>query len=227
MLFDFQFENYGATKAPQNGTGHLYLDVGGNLGEGVIDHHQLIAYTGSATSLVLDHPELVQAAIDPSSASLTIHLHREPDFDCLCAAFLAQKLVGCGKFPKGSGYLGKYADMVDQGCLGVTQSNPFSLYAALAVLHQRLGPRTWRSQSDCWSAIVRRGLEVVSHVLEKSAAGGLSLPEVDAFDCPGIFGPVDRKWVGDDLARYEAKISSPAAVPRIGVFKFPDQFGGV
>src|SRR5262249_12372688 len=39
----------------------LFLDVGNDLGPGVIDHHQLIGGAGSTTGLVLDHPAFIDA----------------------------------------------------------------------------------------------------------------------------------------------------------------------
>jgi hypothetical protein len=44
----FEFVGYGApAEAPREGLGRLFLDVGNDLGPGVIDHHHLPAYTGS------------------------------------------------------------------------------------------------------------------------------------------------------------------------------------
>ena len=55
---------------------------------------------------------------------------------------------------------------------------------------------------------------------------GVPLPEVDAFACPGLFGPEDRREVEADAARYLAKLREPRTRARQARLHLPGQFGG-
>ncbi len=106
----FAFVGMGEQAPPSHGPGdRLFLDVGNDLRPGVIDHHQLTAYSGSTTGLVLSHPELIDAAVvltrrrdDP----FTLVLHEHPDLDCVASAYLACAYLATGSFPGGAEALG-------------------------------------------------------------------------------------------------------------------------
>lgn len=106
----------------------LYLDVGGHLEPGVIDHHQGTPGATSTARLVFTHPDLVhEHLVGPWVAiartqevrgrnwAPTIGLHAAPDFDALVSTALAIELVETGRLPRRAAELVKYTDLVDQG----------------------------------------------------------------------------------------------------------------
>ncbi len=228
---EFEFVGPGSTaEGVGPGEGRLYLDVGNMLGPGIIDHHQLAAFTGSTTSLVVAHPDLVAEALDvrqPGEPRLTVVLHRKPDLDCLCATYLAIRQLADGTFPPGSRTLARYVDKVDAGYPGMTQKTPFTLYSAYHVLADRLLGRVWNDDHQKWLRCVLQGLEVVDFVVGQQALRKTSILEIDAFQCPGLFGPRDRQVFEKDLDRYRRKLEDPATRRRIVALQLPGQLGGV
>jgi hypothetical protein len=63
----------------------------------------------------------------------------------VAAAYLALAYLSTGKFPPGAEALARYVDKVDQGSLGMTLANPYSLYAAHMQLSNRLSRQPWNS----------------------------------------------------------------------------------
>jgi hypothetical protein len=207
----------------------LFLDVGNDLRAGVIDHHHQLALSGSTASLVLRHPELIAAAVNRRRRPddpFTLVLHEQPDLDGLAAAFLALASLGTGTFPPGSEALAAYIDKVDEGALGMTLANPFSLYAAFQCLGNRLMRRSWSGNQERWQESVRLGLEVVGHVTGEVARKNLALTAVDAFACPGLFGPEDRADMLGDIDRYHAKLKDPRCKARRSRQLQPGPMGG-
>jgi serine/threonine protein kinase len=207
----------------------LCLDVGNDLRVGVLDHHQLHAYDGSTTRLVASNPDLVAGAVQPRrdpGAPFTIVLHESPDFDSLASAYLAIALLTTGEFPPGTEALARYADKIDEGSIGHTLNQPFSLYAAYMQLlhrHARLGRP---ADHAYWRGCVQQGLDLVAHALERSLREGVSLPSVDAFAYPDLFNQDDRRDVLADIERYQRKLADPATRARIVRLSLPGQFGG-
>jgi hypothetical protein len=225
----FAFAGYGERAAMPVPANRLYLDVGNALCPGVIDHHHLTTHSGSTTGLVLAHPEFV-AGSAPSGRKpedpLTIVLHEQPDLDCLASAYLAAAYLTSGEFPDGSDALARYAAKVDEGALGMTLANPFALYAALMQLANRLGRATWHSNHQRWTEHVRRGLEVITYVLDQVARRGTPLPAVDAFACIAQMTAGDRQEVQADVERYRRKMADPRTQARRAQLRLPSQFGG-
>jgi hypothetical protein len=206
----------------------LFLDVGNDLRPGVLDHHHLTAYTGSTASLVLAHPAFVDGAVargrrpdDP----FTIVLHEQPDLDCLVSAYLAIAYLGPGSFPAGADALARYSDLVDEGSPGFTLARPFTLYAAYQQLVNRLARQRWGSDAVQWQERLRQGLSLVAHVVAELGPER-SLPDVDAFACPGLFGPGDREEVARDVERYRRKLADPRTRARTARLRLPGRFGG-
>jgi hypothetical protein len=73
---------------------------------------------------------------------------------------------------------------------------------------------------------VIEGLRVLDYVVRQAEARNCSLVEVDAFACPGLFGPHDRAIVTGDLERYRRKLASPETHARRAVLQFPALLGG-
>jgi serine/threonine protein kinase len=209
--------------------GRLFLDVGNNLRPGVIDHHQQTCAAGSTTSLVLQRPDLVLGAVssrrDPDQP-FTLVLHEWPDLDGVAAAWLAAICLETGTFPPGSTALARYVDKVDEGSLGLSLANPFSLYAGYLQLVDRAARQSWNSPIECWQECVRQGLQVVGYAVAEGERRGVPLPAVDAFACPDLFGPDDRKVIHDDADRYVAKLREPSTRARKATLQLPGQFGG-
>jgi hypothetical protein len=226
----FEFVGYGAqADAPRQGPGRLFLDVGNDLGPGVIDHHHLPAYTGSTARLILAHPDLVLESVPPGcdpTAPFPIVLHVDPDLDGVVSSYLAIALLTTGKFPPGSESLARYVDRVDSGHVGLTQDQPFTLYAAYMLLAHRLALRSWRKAEDRYRAGVEQGLPIVEFVAEQVAQARRSVFDIDAFACPGLFGPHDRDLVRQDLDRYLAKLRDPSTHATRLRLRLPGQFGG-
>lgn len=227
----FDFVGYGTTvkvdMIPEN---CLYLDVGNNVSKGVVDHHHFAANIGSATSMLYNNPDLVLKTINDAAwktKPYQIILHENPDFDCVCSAYLACQLLIKGRLPEEAAALSKYADMVDSGNMGVTQENPFSLYIALIILKKTVDEYNWPSREDGWRDYVKRALIVVDYVMNEVYMKSIPIIEVDAFNCPGQFRMNDRKFVSADLERYKIKIRDPYYCAKTFKLKLPSHFGGL
>ena len=134
----------------------VYLDVGGDLCPGVIDHHQGTPRASSAARLLFERPELVmEHLVAPWQRALlgarleggadrtvrpTIVLHSAPDFDALVTSHLAMKLVEDGGFPVYAKALVEYADSVDQGFERFDYKNPQTLLYPMILVLSNLAP---------------------------------------------------------------------------------------
>ena len=58
-------------------------------------------------------------------------LHERPDLDGVAAAYLAIAYLTTGQFPPGAKDLADYVDRANEGSLGISQANFYSLKAAL------------------------------------------------------------------------------------------------
>jgi hypothetical protein len=207
----------------------LYLDVGNDLRPGVLDHHHLTADSGSTARLVLTRADLIDAAVAPDrrpDAPFTVVLHEHPDLDCLASAYLALAYREGGAFPRGAEGLARYVGKIDEGAPGFSLANPFTLYAACLQLANRLARRPANSNHERWQELVRSGLAAVDHVLDQTERQGQPVPAVDAFACPGVFGPEDRAEVRADVERYRRKLADPRCRARQARLRLPSQFGG-
>jgi hypothetical protein len=208
---------------------HLWLDVGNDLRPGVIDHHHLTAGTGSTAGLVLAYPGFLDRSVEPArraDAAFTLVLHDKPDLDAVAAAYLALGYLCTRAFPAGAEALARYVDEVDDGVRGATQANPFDLYAAFQQLADRLLRRPGHTPHEVWQELVRDGMRLVGYAVEQANLRGISLTEVDAFACPGLFEPADRGEIASDLERYRRKLADPRTYARQVRLRLPGQFGG-
>jgi hypothetical protein len=226
----YAFVGYGQLAGtPEETRGRLYLDVGNDLRPGVIDHHHLAAYAGSTARLVLMQPELVQQAAESAGSTdqpLTMVVHEHPDLDCVVSAYFAGSLLTRGTYPEGAEALAGYVDRVDAGYPGMSLDDPFALYAACLFLAHRLLQRTWTSREEMWGQLMQEALRVVDFVAVKAASEDRSVYEIDAFTCPGLFGPRDREEVRQDIARYRRKLAHPGTCARRLRLRLPSLFGG-
>jgi len=109
--------------------GVVYVDVGGTVAPGIIDHHGREGPGTCSAMLVVDQREQVynhllspwlvrfEEGRIPAGAvwTPTLVLHHDPDFDALVAAFLVRGLITDGDLPRYARALACYALEVDQG----------------------------------------------------------------------------------------------------------------
>jgi hypothetical protein len=109
--------------------GVVYVDVGGTVAPGIIDHHGREGPGSCSAILVVDQREQVyNHLLSPWLARFeegripegtvwtpTLVLHHDPDFDALVAAFLVRCLIVDGDLPRHARALAGYALEVDQG----------------------------------------------------------------------------------------------------------------
>jgi hypothetical protein len=153
-------------------------------------------------------------------------LHESPDFDSVASTYFAIALLTTGEFPPGVDALARYADKIDEGSIGHTLDQPFSLYAAYMQLlhrHARLGRPADHSY---WRECVQQGLDLIAYTLDRSLAEGVSLPSVDAFACADLLDDADRRDVLADIERYHRKLADPATGVRAVRLSLPGHFGG-
>jgi hypothetical protein len=227
----FEFVGYGepvvVDKALKD---RLYLDVGGDLGVGVIDNHHLHSLGRSTTSMVLDHAHLVRDTVDSwsdPSRPFTFVLHHHPDLDCAAAAFLANAYLTMGRFPDAARALANYVDRVDAGHPGFSHAKPFTLYAAHLYLGYRFSKQSWPSPAPRFDAWVRASWRVIAFVLDAMARQNQSIWDVDAFAAPEVMDAGDRAEVLADRDRYYKKLTDPKTKARRRTLSLPGQLGGV
>lgn len=203
----------------------LYLDCGNALGPGVIDHHQLPAYHGSTTGLIVLHPELVSGSLRADrevNDPFTIVLHQQPDLDCLTSAYLAVCLLCDGTVPTGADAMARYVDDIDTGQPGFSLDRPFTLYTAYLLLVNDLCGH----DRTLWHDLIEKGLQVVEFALGRVAADGVSILDVDAFECASVFRARDRREVQLDRDRYFDKLAPTSSSCRRYKLRLPCVFGG-
>jgi len=229
-LVRFAFAGLGE-RAPQFTTpgDRLYLDVGNDLRPGVIDRHNRTASHASTTSLVLGHPELLDAAVvrqRRAEAPFVLVLPERPDLDGIASAYLASAYLSTGQFPAGAAGLGRYLDQVDAGRIGMSRSQPWSLYTAYVQLKGKLLKRTWNSDYERYQATVGQGMRLIEFVLAQAAQLGTPVAEVDAFACGDLFAEVDRQEIVQDRERYAQVLLHPRTQARRALLRLPDRTGG-
>ena len=115
--------------------GAIFIGVGNQLSQGIIDHQHaddsfLKEGTGlnSSSSLIYAYPSLMEDVRSKAKSSVTIFLHKTPDFDSYVAAYLTRHYIIHGEFPEFSDLLVNYADEVNQGYKLISKQHPVSLY---------------------------------------------------------------------------------------------------
>ncbi len=222
----YEFAPYG-TAAPLNleDSSRIYLDVGGDLRAGVVDHHQFKNFQGAAAHLVVRHPEFVRQAVgSETNKDLTFVVHCNPDLDAAASVALALDVLV--RDPDSAmRRMAEYVDKVDSGRLGADPANPFSLYSAFA----QLGNKTSEVEPDRiarWTRLMETGQGLVRHVLKEARLKGLPIEEIDAFSCSDVLGPEDRDYVKSDPARYAAKLKNPLHKAIAVRLNLPKEGGG-
>ena len=131
-----------ATRA-ESTPGVLYLDVGGGLRPGIIDHHGDDSRPTSTAELILQHRELVYVhllgpALQRATAGeslkgthiqLTLVTHYNPDFDGVVSTYFVRHLLEHGDLPPSAAALARYVTDVDQGRYRVSLDQPATFFA--------------------------------------------------------------------------------------------------
>jgi len=191
--------------------GVVYLDVGGSLQPGVLDHHGEEKGDACASGLVLRHPALVYnhllsewlrryevgAIVAGTVWRPTLVTHLDPDFDSVVACHLVMRLIEYGGFPSWGGALAAYAREVDQGRCAIRAESDSGVHALhlghLAV--QNL--KDARGRSLPAEQQLHRGLELIELGLRRieEARGAGNPPRSPNDLLPG--SPGATEWAAD------------------------------
>lgn len=213
---DWRFRFVGVGRVADTTPGVVYLDVGGALKPGVVDHHQLLSAGTSSSELVILHRELVynhllgewlrrhdEGQIKPGQACpLTLITHSSPDWDSVVAAYLTMKLVEEGDFPDYAQALADYARQVDQGRYRLRPEDAEAVFAphlGYLAIQNLLRDGHPLSSEEC----LRRGVALLERVLSDltAARGPHGLRSAEAF-LPNSAGAT--AWT-DDNQFYEIR----------------------
>lgn len=123
--------------------GVLYLDVGGGLRAGIIDHHGEDSRPTSTAELILQHRELVYVhllgpalqratageSLKGTNIQLTLVTHYNPDFDGVVSTYFVRHLIEHGDLPPSAFAMARYVTDVDQGRYKVDLDEPATFFA--------------------------------------------------------------------------------------------------
>lgn len=151
-------------KPPKN---TIYLDVGSKLDTGIIDHHHLHMNKCRdkfdelcACGILVKHRHLVTENITENIETVTIYVHKQPDFDCFASVYLTKYLIMNGKFPLNYEKLVKYATNIDVGNMSMFEGDyrtPFAIACAISEV-----AKINSNYSD--EVVMNKGLELIDYI---------------------------------------------------------------
>lgn len=174
--WSFGFVRHGARASTTQGV--VYLDIGGSIAPGVLDHHHG-THVGCTADLVLGHPELVYGHLlqhwllehelgriaGGTRWTPRIVTHFDPDWDSIVAAHLVMRLIEDGELPAYGMALASYAHEVDRGGARIDLADPqFMLAPHLGYLMIQ------NCDEGKHDLLMRRGLQLLRRVLDDIAA---------------------------------------------------------
>lgn len=223
---DIRFEIVGVgTSAPKHATriDRLYLDVGNDLRDGVIDQHHSANLSGSATQSLIDNVACVRNSIKPWRTPGTpyrINIHDRPKLDCMVAAYLAKVVLTTGELPSVAQDLAEYVQDIELRRID-RSANMCSLHhASLLIAHRHLS-RPDGDHFQRWNDCMRDGMAAVEYVAQQRELHDIDLHLVDVLECRPIFHESDRHHVIKDRDRYQAKLESPRCNARACRLQLP------
>jgi len=193
----YQFVPVGTVREAEAGI--VAVDVGGKCIPGVIDHHFGGVGEECAASLVAREPGLVLDHVQACGPIDTVVMHREPDLDCLVAAYLVERLARDGALPSGSMALAEYTRRVDAGQVPDGEALGTSLWGLYtASIHLLAGKGDRAPDPRSYEAWLQRGFGMLDRIAERAPTSveGVRIPE----DVPGYH--VERRFVREDAERY-------------------------
>ena len=206
-VWRFGFVGPGTTAEPVPGV--LYIDVGGALREGIVDHHSDSDRNSCSTELTYRHREAVYNHLMRDWLKLhserkishgtewnpVLITHEFPDWDSVAAAFLAMYLIEEGDFPPYADALVHYVREVDQGRYPCSLKNPDTFYAIhLAYRAMQSVQRSSEEQMLCGLEVIRRSVDLIGAAREE-----VLLPPVCSMEDflpgkPGATGWLEDPW---------------------------------
>ncbi len=113
MKIKYQFIPQGSSAKAEKGK--VYLDVGNDVCNGIIDNHTEKAGKHCSSYITYHNLELVKDMIDDSSDNFLIITHEKPDFDAILSSYIATKIALGKKLSENEKYLVDIADSIDSG----------------------------------------------------------------------------------------------------------------
>ena len=177
--FKLKFIGYGQSLSPKPGV--IAVDVGNKCVPGVIDHHQHslrkkhILENECATSLVYRYPHLIldHKGLSPID-QVTMVTHISPDFDAVCAAYLAQELLVDGVLPKGARMLSEYAKKVDSALLPATDkpyNTPYGAFCGIVSKSKKFCAANQLQADKEYAYIMNRGFYLMEFLCSRIQEG--------------------------------------------------------
>jgi hypothetical protein len=217
-VWRFAFEGPGTQVEPVPGV--VYIDLGGSLREGIIDHHSGREGHFCSAELVVNHREAVYNHLMRDWLQLhdrrgiapgcdwhpLLVTHRDPDWDSVVTCFLAIQLIETGDFPAYTDALVEYVREVDQGryvCNRHSDKERFALHLAYLAMAEG---RPSEEQMRCGLELLQRSMD---RIIAARQAASLQPVRRLADLLPGSPGVLDWKddpWFAPALATLSADL---------------------
>jgi RNase P/RNase MRP subunit p30 len=146
----------------------LILDVGNQLGPGIIDHHGIDGEKECAASLLVKYPQyalnhLGNTAID----KITFVTHIHPDFDAVTAIFLAYHFLTQKRFPPFSNIIASYTRDIDMGICSRYPEYQVTIYSIFTALSKMIRQERQKKENPkkIYHAIVVKGFQLWYYAL--------------------------------------------------------------
>lgn len=202
----------------------VFLNIGQQLGRGVIDKHQgRPNVAGKSTSrLVIENPQFVYSVVRPNHKdfkSFLIVTSNNLSLDALIATFLAKYIVTKGCLPVGAI---KLVEIVEKGFSGGRGAPhiPLAICAGLIID---------QSENDIDGIKMDRAVhkfhKIIEFILKEHYKRGAPINEINVFKAPHIFSKSDASRFKKDNELYQLKLvdanckasSIVASIPNAGV----------
>ena len=219
MEWRYRFTGFGERASTTPGV--VYIDVGGALCPGVLDHHGAEGSSCAAEAvfqnreLVYNH--LLAPWLDARFRGVevrgipwqpTIVTHANPDWDGVVAAYLVRRLVEDGDFPEGTVALVAYTRLVDQGRYPVELGSGRGVLAPHMAYLAAQNSRDSSGRLPSSESQLRRGFELLDRCLTGADTQGrrwaLRGPEDLMGDAPAAMAWARDPEFGDLRAMLEA-----------------------
>ncbi|RQV99391.1 MAG: hypothetical protein EH225_11650 [Calditrichaeota bacterium] len=217
----FKFIPPGQSYTPSDKKSEVVLDVGGQNEGHFFDHHFPGGPGDCAALLVLNNKDRLNDLLPLQN--VTIVIHREPDFDCACAAWLVSGyLWNKGSFPEGSEWVAQYAMIVDSGKLNIKKEFflvPASVLYGFYRSAEKNKDLDTLEKRDRW--ILERAFDLMSWCA-KNLSAGISIGNDDEkiFDLmkgSGVFEP-EYQLLKEDRLNYDNDLADNRITEKIDQF---------